>query len=92
MFIFMLAVAPSGNNLTTMFERFLGLCIKKTFDTAYRRVRTGRDKEDTDIGVCKTFRGVLRASALALSLMDLSLGPAISSYMTLALPIRKQHS
>ena len=40
----------------------------------------------------KTFRGVLRASALALSLMDLSLGPAISIYMTLALPIHKQHS
>ena len=58
----------------------------------YRRVRTGRDREDTDIGVCKTFRGVLRASALALSLMDLSLGPAISIYMTLAVPIRKQHS
>ena len=57
-----------------------------------RQVRTGRDKEDTEIGVCKTFRGVQRASALALSLMDLSLGPAISSYMTLALPIRKQHS
>ena len=38
----------------------------------------GRTKQDTSVGGEKTFRGVLRASALALSLMDLSLGPAIS--------------
>ena len=37
------------------------------------------------IGEERTFRGVLRASALALALMDLSLGPAMS-VMTLALP------
>ena len=48
------------------------------YSTAISKKDNGKDKHDTSVGEEKTFRGVLHASALALSLMDLSLGSAIS--------------